>query len=188
MDEALFPIKINFRGERAYLHSASIFDALVAQTGAATNIKLTFRRVLTRPLAAFPPNPKLPAHFEADGVKLSIAEVDGPEPGREPYDESARLAGSSITGHTIHSPAGPGTFSERVVALNKRLIEDVSGPKGKVIFVSMALSRLPDDGADLSVTLEGSAGGFHQSTLRSAGEIIGSTVFATLKPKGFVPA
>lgn len=189
MDSQRFPIDVGFKGERPYLQSADIFDAIVARTGARRDLRLTIRRLLSHPLYAVPAHEiadpegaagRFRGHSERDEFDFVIVEhADMAVASRVPYDEQRVVADACLEGDMISSRTGKGASTmERVVALNKLLIHSVINPGKKLLFSSVTLSQLPEREAHLTVRLEARLGTkLYRSSIARDGRGIGEITF-----------
>ena len=95
-----------------------------------------------------------------------------------PYDEEAVAQFGMISGNIIKQKTHTiGTFFERVVALNKILLNQIEG-KAQWLFGSIDLVYIPVNSTSLSLELVRKIGEkAYQSTIFSDDEMIGSMVF-----------
>jgi hypothetical protein len=95
-----------------------------------------------------------------------------------PYDEAAVARSAIISGNIIkQEPQTTGTFFERVVALNKVLLNQIEG-KAEWLFGSIDLAYIPANPTSISLELIRKIGEkAYQSTIFSDDEMIGSMVF-----------
>ena len=183
-------IDVPLRQHRDYLHSTNLFDFLVQRTGVQEDLSLMFRQKVTAECDAFPAAEiehaeRCPVRFTgrtgAEAVDLVLVERE-PRMAlsrREPYDEEAVAAGSRIQDAAIFSGGANGaTAIERIVALNKRLLTNLTQSQRVLVFSRLWLRRVPPQEADLEIRLESRLG---QTLFRSAilanGERTGEIVF-----------
>ena len=181
-------MSLAFKGERTYLHSTDIFDALIAQTKVSRNLHLNIKHSLTHQIEAMDaadcddPN-AYPARFSGEGpngsLDIVMRETDREVAARVPYDEDAVIRDSRIEKSSIHGRyQSTGTLIERLVALNKRLISDTVKPGKKLMFTSISLSELLPHDAPLTLTLESRLGTkLFRSGIHFEQERIGEIVF-----------
>jgi hypothetical protein len=163
-------LPLAFKGSRDYLQGGDIFNALADLTGAREGISLQMKKVMRHPLdsvsvPAGRPGGGFSAWFEYGGAGnrhcIGLLEDASSEvPGRMPYDEDAVIAGAHLSEARIESP-GPGvaTFIERVIALNKVLLNARFAPqKLKWWFTRLELEMLPAAPRSIALTLAASVG------------------------------
>ena len=183
-------VDVPLRGTRTYLHSTNVFDFLVAQTGVARDLKLTFRGKITGAVEAVSAgdveNPDAcPARFSGEGpngrIDLVLVEKQPLVPivRREPYDETAVTAGSRIDGETILSEADNGASAiERIVALNKRLVGHMIESQKTLVFSTVRLASMPRREAVMKIELRSRLGlKLFRSRIVADGAEIGEIVF-----------
>lgn len=181
-------LDVPFKGERTYLQSADILNALLAKTGANQNIELKFTKLLTSSIEALPAADveepaKASARFRATGPQGAIDLVIRPTSisapiARVPYDEASVIASSILKGRTIEdSNIDSATPTERMVALNKRLINEVVSPGRKLLFTNIHLKHIPAS-AFLRLELQSQVGKrFFHSTIFGDDQELGSIYF-----------
>ena len=149
-----------FRGARTYLHSTTLFDLLRKATGASRNLELRISRIIAEPVKAVAPDkagagPAAVGRFayDADGQRRTLAlvpDADAEAPGRVVCNEKDIMASTIVADGVARfafRAGAPGSLIEAVVALNKKLIETLHKPSGKLYFTQAALNRLPEEGA-----------------------------------------
>lgn len=167
-----FPLRIDvpLRQHRDYLHSTNLFDFLVQRTGVQEDLSLMFRQKVTAECDAFPAAQiehaeRCPVRFTGrkgpDAVDLVLVERE-PRMAlsrREPYDEEAVAGKSRIQGAAIFSGGANGaTAIERIVALNKRLLTNLTQSQRVLVFSRLSLGCVPRNEADLEIRLESRLG------------------------------
>lgn len=189
MNGLRFAIDIAFKGERPYLQSADIFDAIVGRTGARRNLTLAFKRMLSHPIeavaAADVADPEAcAARFRGEGDNgafdlVIVEDLDKEVAARVPYDEPRVIADARIEGNAVSSRTGQGASAmERIVALNKHLIHTTVKPGKKLLFSRTSVSELPARDAHLTVRLESRlATRLYRSSIHDAGKPVGEIVF-----------
>jgi hypothetical protein len=164
------PIDVPLREARTYLHSTNLFDFLAAATGARHNLSLIFRRKIECEVDALPAAEvahaeDYPARFSGDydAGRTDLVLVEKmplvPLCRREPYNEKAVTGGARIEGTAIFSETDNGaTPIERIVALNKRLLEHVSESQRVLVFSKVSLNSIPERQARLKIQLRSRLG------------------------------
>jgi hypothetical protein len=199
-DESAYRLDIGFKGNRNYLHGTDLFDAMVALNGEASgsaisDIRMSFYRPIThrveavraRPGSAASSHPAAMFELKIDGAPViwALQEKAGQAvEGRRPYDEDAVAAGSRVEDRAIaQAKPTPYTFIERVVALNKRLLDALQGGR-KVSwwFARLELGRLPPAAPALRLGVETELGGrLVRSSIAVDGAPAGSIYFSEKK-------
>lgn len=150
-----FRLQIEYKGNRSYLHGTDLFDALIELAHATcgepwSSVRMSFYRPITCAVEAIRLPPQSAANFHpAALLELQInrqpviwavrERPDDQVEGRRPYDESLVTAGATFEGRSIiQQRPTPYTFIERLVALNKRLLDHSRQDAG----VSWWFSRL----------------------------------------------
>jgi len=121
------------KGERDYVTGADIFQALLRETGAVSDLSLRFHRLTDHEiemveLAAADPIGEAEGVFlykDASGSpkRALLRALDGKVGTRQPYPEELAIADAVIEGQTIYSRKAEGfSFIERAIALNKLLL------------------------------------------------------------------
>lgn len=185
------PVTVPLREKRTYLQSASVFDFLIAHTGVNRNISLVFRRKIECEVEASP-SPQganlenYPARFfgdngNGDRIDLVLAEQKPltPVQRREPYNEAGVLAGHRIENLTVYGDSDNGaSIIDRIVALNKRLINQTTAPQKVLVFSKIALKWLPDRKARLKIHLKSRLGlTLFRSAIFANDEEVGEIIF-----------
>lgn len=143
-----------FRGRRDYLHSASLFDCVLARrgrdAGEPKNIDFTFKRKSNRVCRIEDTSrgdEGLVAAYVDDGSQYYIYETDQPIRRRVHYAEPTEGNGYTIEGDCAFiQMAGEGvSFIELAVGAYKGLLTSIF-PKsgGKYIFARIRLDWIPD--------------------------------------------
>jgi len=98
---------------------------------------------------------------------------------RNTYDEKLVITGCQVIGQKISQEiAGEGNFIERVVALNKMLLNHVAG-NSPWLFTRIDLKYTPLESCKLSIELSQTMGGrFFKSVIMGDGKYIGSIFFS----------
>jgi hypothetical protein len=188
-----------FKGGRTYVHGTDLFNALAELSGVARDpggaaVRLSLHHPITRGVAAVPlPAPTTPdgapaALFELarDGDRRlwAVYETDEPVRERRPYDEDAVAAGARSTVDEIaQRQPTPYTFIERVVALNKRLLEHGAAADGGWWFTRLELTAWPAATAALRLRRAGDLGGRLVKSSIDADDVrVGAVYFTRKQP------
>jgi hypothetical protein len=185
---------LSFKGERPYITGADIIDELLARFGRGSGLSVKFykmvasgllaRKVTNAELSDLRKSGAVCATLVStypDGTSQTIAvleDIAAPAGHPNPYDEAAVTSGSAIVDSTISQGASScGTFFDRVVALNKKLLNEVVA-REKWIFVGIDMSSLPNDDVPLSVrfTIAGPRG-MYISSVSTEGREFGKVYF-----------
>ena len=160
-DSDVRPLRLWFKGERTYLHGTDLFNLLVEVTdiggdAGAADIRLSFYYPISRGVEAVRlPSGVRPAfrpaallEFARAGQRIVWAVRERPDEivvERRPYDERLVADGAVIESVSIlQATPTPYSFIERVVALNKRLLEHAdANPKRGWWFSRLELVALP---------------------------------------------
>lgn len=197
-EEAGTPLDLRFKGERTYLHGTDLFDAMVELARRATgagvsDIRMSFYRPIRRSVAArrvtsgaAVPRPCALFELKSAGQPVAWELIEGSEPvaGRRPYDETDVTAGAVVRDRLITQPAPTAySFIERVVALNKRLLDQLRGdPSVSWWFGRLELSRLPAPAPALDLRVETDLGArLVRSSIEIDGRREGSIYFSEKK-------
>lgn len=148
-------LDIPFRGSRQYLHSTTLFDALVALTDPdpSAAVALNIYKVITEPVGVAPfagDRAAVAGTFAFVGrdgraAVLGLYPAPGaPAPGRVPCNEDAIIASADIADDRAGARAGTvGSLVETIVALNKALVGARMAGRLKPMFSTLDLARLP---------------------------------------------
>ena len=141
------------RGERDYLHSASLFDFIVAEyagkAGVPGNIDFTFlhkTNCLCRVETRNQGNAGLVATYVDDNGQYYLYETNRPITRRVPYSEPAEGADYAIAGDRVSIPAihAGNSYIELAVGAYKGLLTSLFPEfMGKYIFARMMLDAIP---------------------------------------------
>ncbi|SFH74563.1 hypothetical protein [Albimonas pacifica] len=163
MGEQPFQVDFPFRGSRDYVHSASLCNEIDRRFPQRERLELVLRSWM-RGRVAFTP---LGAGERGEGAgqaKLRIggedriwtlAEVPS-EPGetRVPYDEDGLVAQDPVTdGRITCRPHGAGSFFDRLIAANKKLINHTLNPGVKLIAAKVVVDGAPGPDAPFTLVL-----------------------------------
>ncbi|HEX2667959.1 MAG TPA: hypothetical protein VHP13_06250 [Gammaproteobacteria bacterium] len=169
-----------FKASRDYLHSTTLFDRILEQTGPAP-ARVDFRfakrtdRICTL-VADKPADDQLVASYADSQRKLYAVETPEPITERVPYDEDALATHFTLEGRSLRVTPVPGySFIECVVAGYKRLLISLYG-KHRFAFVRLTLERLPQGPFTVSFVRE-LGGNFYQGKITEEGADIGGIFF-----------
>jgi hypothetical protein len=178
-----------FRGDRKYLQSASLFDDLIELRGRqAENIDFKFHRKTGNQVIYATDRPEdeqdIVAEWKDASERIFIIESDKPITNALPYDEPAlvRRFALDLQAREIDIPADIGSFSrmESMVAGFKNLLQSVyPDVVQKYVFVRIRLKKLPQEG--LTIRYSRDIGEFFQGDIRSGNEALGQIFFGVWK-------
>ena len=188
------PLDLPFKGNRTYLHGSDIVPALLAITGPVTQASFQFHRMATLPLCAVRVDAdrlallrQQQALFSMMSYRDSLAGAGliavlengvAPAPARVAQDESvivdaARWEENSIT----HATPEQASFTERLLALNKALLNRLAG-RSAWVFSRLDLAAAPVDPASITVRFARAMGPqVCKSTVIGDGQPLGSLFF-----------
>lgn len=180
--------RLQLRGSRDYLQSATLFDDILALRGSAVrDVDFVFHRKTGRQVAyrSEPPaDGTLPVAVWRDAeATIHVLERDEVITESLTYDEPALVATFDFhPGGDVVIPPRIGGFTvmEAIVAAYKALLHrTVATHKPKVVFVRARLSRLPD----LPVTVRHGRriGEFYQGEILAGGARVGQIFFGEWK-------
>jgi hypothetical protein len=192
-------LRLSFKGDRTYLHGTDIIPSLLGLSGPVLNLSVQIYKQTSHTLLARWVNEEELRDLRSSGAlcvlmsyqahnagPLMIAVTEDLSEGvnsSRPYDEESVAQSWAMSGNVIKQehPAA-GTFFERVVALNKLLLNEIEG-KAEWLFVSINLNYIPANSTSLSLELSRKIGQkAYQSTIVSDDEVIGSMVFTRRSP------
>ena len=172
------------RGNREYLHSASLFDDILQIRGnGARNIDMKFHRrtahqvryIDTRPTS----NDVVVADWKDEAGALYVIEREEPILDCEPYDEPALAGMFTIEGREVLIPKQiqPFTRIEAIIAGFKRLLHECREiPQGsQYAFVRVRLRHCPEDA--IRIDYARNVGAFLQGDISEHGTGIGQIFF-----------
>jgi hypothetical protein len=171
-----------FKGERDYLHSASLFDYILAQLETVpTRIDFRFSRRTAqrcRLITQRPHNDSLVASYEDAGNRLYAVETGQAITDRVLYDEDAIAAHFTLDGNAVLVATACGySFIECAVAGYKRLLISLYGKK-RFAFVRVVLARIPEGPFKISFARE-LGGNFYEGKISEDGVGIGGIFYGT---------
>jgi hypothetical protein len=196
-DLVVRPLRVWFKGNRTYLHGTDLFNLLVevaslAQEPSASGIRLSIYHPMTRGVEAvlIPPgvqpdfHPAALLEFQRDSKRVVWAVRETPNDliaERRLYDEELVTAGSVLEAASILQPVPTGySFIERVVALNKRLLDHARPePKPSWWFSRLELFTLPPLAPALRLERLTDLGGrLVKSSIEAGGTLAGYVFFS----------
>ncbi|KGI78512.1 hypothetical protein [Oleiagrimonas soli] len=181
--------EFQFRGDRKYLQSASLFDDLIRLRGTdVKNIDFKFHQKTGKQVLYADVRPdsqdQLVAEWKDALGRIFVIERDVPITEALPYDEPA-LVGKfelDIASRSISIPAVvvPFTKIEALVAGFKHLLKAVyPGYERKYVFVRTRLKHLPEE--DVVLRYSRDIGDFYQGDILSNSENVGQIFFGEWK-------
>jgi len=192
----LYPLDLCFKGRRDYLAGTDIISAVLALSGPVESISFQIHRMTTsHPLMAqwlgeqelekLRQSQQLCALMTYVGERqdkrmIAVTEdVKGTIEKRVPYKEELVTDSAYIIGKKIlHEKAGSGNFIERIIALNKELINTVVENQ-QLVVMRLDLLRVPLNPHSVAIELIRVIGDqTFISTIVGDGEKLGSIYFA----------
>lgn len=188
-------LNLAYKGERDYLHGTDIIPVLFTLTGPVEQISIQIHRMMSRPLFAYVAEEAEIGQLRSTGKLCAVMVYVDSKEGRtfmvvtedenskimerNPYDEKPVTTGFEVIGQKINQKIpGEGTFIERVVALNKILLNHVIG-NNSWLFTRIDLNYAPLEPRSLSIELSRVMGGqSFKSVITGDGEQIGSIFFS----------
>jgi hypothetical protein len=194
-EDKSYTLELAFKGDRNYLHGTDIIPALLEITGPASNLSVQIYRMTSHFLVARHVTAPQLAELRRSRELCALMSYDQPSCGQamiavtedtsqkvlssRPYDEAAVVRTATRAGDKIsQGTSETGTFFERVVALNKRLLTELEG-EPNWLFCGLELAQVPARSAPLSIVMTNNVGrGLYKSSIAANGAEIGSIVFA----------
>lgn len=172
-----------FRGDRRYLHSASLFDDLLKLRGPEpTDIDMTFHRETAQQVSYVDqlPTPSCQpvADWRDSQGRVLVIERDEPMRDTTPYNEAELVQMLDVDQRTVHIPAEILGFSriEALIAGFKHLLQSVYPEHvRKYVFVRVRLKHCPT-GA-VQITYARDIGGFFQGDILEDSARLGQIFF-----------
>lgn len=177
-----------FRASRTYVHSASLCNMIAAHLGPCEQFEVVLKHWMDSRLY-FTPVPEVRAgsgsgyvRVRQDGVERTweISEDKRfPVTSREPYDEDDLVAHARIEDRQLHCPEGSdGTFFDRLIAANKKLINIALDPGVKLIAARVMCRGGPANSTAFSLRIQSSIGTrIFKSRIEIDGEAFGEVIF-----------
>lgn len=163
-----------FRGNRQYIHSASICNHLQRRFGSVKRFDINFRSWMKARVVFWTGNPPVmtsPDGLVAKGdfqfISLDGTEVRGcfsedsvhPTLSRLPWDEDGLVFDATVVGNIIFCPAREqGSFVDRIIAANKKLINSTLNPGVKLVASRLKLDFFPPDDVEFQLRLDSHLG------------------------------
>lgn len=183
-------LDLRYKGERKYLHGTDLFSALVKETGSNGPVSLRLYRPMQHPLCFrvlldnVPPQEYVAAfvwHEDENQHTGIVSEIpDEKVEGRYDYDEGDVIQMAQFDG--LEVSLGSETkysFVEKVVALQKALLNAIRGEKIDWWFSRLDLQTVPRSDASLRLTLTTKPGGrLVRSRIDADGQEVGSIFFS----------
>jgi len=188
-------LSLALKGERSYVQGPDICHALADTIGEVSNVMIQFHDMSSHHLVAYwvtkseivrmrsePSFSGLMVYQDQNKEKKFVVvtqDAERPIANRVSYDESKVIEGASIENQQITQlTPGCGNFFERVVALNKRLLNEVV-ELHPWIFSRIDLVSLPLNPQQLIVHLETAIGGrTYKSSILGDDGSLGSIYFS----------
>jgi hypothetical protein len=188
-------LNLTFKGDRDYLHGTDIVPALVAIAGQMRGLSVQIYRMTSHVLLAWQVTAAeleelrksrelcvLMSYTRPAGEAAMIAVTEDRSRrviAARPYDEAAVVRTAVRDGKRIRQDASrTGTFLERIVALNKRLLNELEG-KSDWLFCGLELTRIPEPFVPLSIEMVSNVGTrMYKSAIEVSGLPVGTLVFA----------
>ncbi len=193
-------LRLSFKGDRNYLHGTDIVPAILELSGPARDVHVQIYKMTTHALTAHWIDEVKLSELRREKrlcILMSYSDVEGKPKfvgvtedmttgitESRPYDEARVVQSSVQDGHMISQSDGPtGTFFERIVALNKVLLNQLEGVS-PWLFTGVELSRIPDDRTAISIELTNKIGQrLFKSSITADDEIVGSIMFSRKAPE-----
>ena len=186
-------INLSFKGERDYLHGTDIFPSLLEITGEVKDISIQFHKLTSNVLRAQMVEESDISKLRSTGKLcalmsykksshqyfIALTETTKSIISRYPYDEEQTTIGANIIGkEIIQNLYLAGSFIERTVALNKKLLNSVVNIH-PWLFSRLDLKEAPVYPQSLSLRLTNEIGNrsFH-SEITGDGLLLGKIYFS----------
>jgi hypothetical protein len=186
-------LRLSFKGERDYLHGTDIFPSLLEVAGEVKDLSIQFHKLTSKVLKA-----QIVAESDLSKLRstgklcvlmtykqhakqffIAVTETTEPITARQPFDEELTIKGANIVEKEIiqHLPT-TGSFIERTVALNKKLLNSIVDVH-PWLFSRLDLKEAPLDPSSLSLRLTNEFGNrtFH-SEITGDGKLLGNIYFS----------
>jgi hypothetical protein len=189
-------LNIKFKGDRKYLHGTDIFNAFLDITGPINNLTIKFHKKVTNNLIAYSMDLESLEKFrllnkisvlmtyEQLNLKKVVVAIETSKKviGHNEYIEDYVIADSEIIGHKIiQDRHKEGAFIERIVALNKKLLNHLFGLQAW-FFTQLYLNENYSNNVKLSIEFDRSIGALiHRSVLIIDGKKAGYIIFSKHK-------
>lgn len=175
--------EFQFRGNRKYLQSASLFDDLIEVRGEGIcTIDFKFHRKTGNQVTLTDKAPTdtdtLVAEWNDSRGKIYVVERDEPIRDSTPYDEPLLVNMFNVDGRTINIPldVDPFTQIEALVAGFKHLLQSVyPDVSRKYVFVRIRLKHLPQSPVQIKYSRD--IGAFFQGDIHESEQIFGQIFF-----------
>lgn len=180
-DNQLFPLPLFLKGERNYLQGADISAALVYMAGFVRNVTIQIHHMSSHILMAKYSTEAEIARLRSDNQLCAIMVYQDGTGERKllavtkdisrvvtqvlPYNESLVIDGCVISEQKVEQDVpGTGNFFERVVALNKYLLNNIV-EKHPWVFSRIDLDHAPIETKKIAVLLKQQIGGHTYKSL-----------------------
>ena len=189
-------LSLKFKGDRNYLHGTDIFTSLLDITGSIKNVSIRFHKKVSKNLIVHFIDLEslekfrslneicvLMSYQKSDGMKIAVA-TEGAEniTERREYIEENVVVNSEIYGNKItQNQSYFGNLIERIVALNKKLLNHLYGNKSW-FFTQLDIDEYYPNTVKLSIEFDRSIGGLMYKTILYVNEKkVGSIIFSQNK-------
>lgn len=179
-----------FRGERDYLHSSTMFDHLLTLDDAPSEIDFAVHRMTgnqcriinAKEVDGRPLDEKQPvATYRSGGIEKVLVERETPLESSYPCNESEICAAATRIDNSMQfemPPIPDASYIEAVVGVYKHLLQSgVEAIPGKLVFARMTLTHVPSSGTCRVEHRRAIKGGYYQATLYHDDQVIGKLVF-----------
>ena len=190
-------IHLSMKGERSYLHGTDILYALIGLTGKCQDLSFNIHKLSSKVLRAQVVSESDVSTLRSSGElcalmiynqssqrkMIAVTETNEPITARRPYNEEYVVKGAKITERTIiQNFPQEGNYIERIVALNKKLLNSVIEMEAW-LFSRINLKNAPLEPHKLSLKITREIGErTYQSEICGDGDLLGKIYFSR-RPK-----
>ena len=190
-------IHLSMKGERSYLHGTDILYALIGLTGKCQDLSFNIHKLSSKVLRAQVVSESDVSTLRSSGELralmiynqssqrkiIAVTETIEPITVRVPYNEENIIKGAEITDRKIiHNFPQEGNSIQRIVALNKKLLNSVFEIHGWILSrINLKISPLRPHKLSLKLTRE-IGGRSYQSDIYGDGDLLGKIYFSR-RPK-----
>jgi hypothetical protein len=193
MNNITHELELAYKGNREYLHGTDIFTALLDVTGPVKKISIKFHKKVSKNLIAhfidvgdledfrLLNNICVLMSYQKSGSTKIIAVIEGEKEitKRQEYCEDCITVDSEIYNQKItQKQENFGSAIERIVALNKRLLNHLHG-KNQWFFTQIDMYEYCVNTKNISIEFERSIGGImYKTILYNDGKKVGGVIFS----------